>query len=130
MAISTGSTIFVIITITSLFISWIAVVFQILFVVAVFRRDHRFLRYMQISMLISLISSIILIIGIPTMLIGVVDAYIIGVAMLGVYAVFGMSLCFSVGYALLMILYYCKSERVRIYMGGEEFKDKALFAFR
>jgi len=25
--------------------------------------------------------------------------------------------------------FHCRSERVRIYMGGEEFKDKALFAF-
>jgi hypothetical protein len=42
---------------------------------------------------------------------------------------FGIFIGIALGF-FLFPLYYCKSVRVRTYMGGDEFKEKAIFAYK
>jgi len=112
------------ITFGSLLLSSLAFVFDVMFICCVFRRDHLFLRYLQIRMILALTVSAITFTA--SIFLVAPNVAVVGASMFCI----GTSMSFAIGFALLMVLYYCKSERVRIYMGGEEFKDKALFAFR
>jgi len=111
---------------TSLYMTLIAeiiglptIVFNIMFISRLFKRKPNFLRYAQISMLITIVYIVLLGIGFSNMLLWM-DEFI----------VFIIAAVLVLIYLILFTRYMCKSKRVREYMGSEEYLRKALFAFK
>jgi len=101
----------------------LTIVFTIIFIVQVFQRNPAFLRSFQIFRLAGIFYAIFAGI-IPTMMIG---GNVVGAEMVGF--LIGSTLG-SVAGLFLITLYFCKSKRVRIYMGSDEYMSKAIFAFK
>jgi len=97
--------------------------FAILFLVQIFRRKPNFLRYFQIMVIVNFMYAIFaqlipsIMVGYEWLMFGSAGAHIASL-------VYGPLMFF------LWPLYYCKSVRVRTYMGSDEYMDKAIFAFR
>jgi hypothetical protein len=98
----------------------IAVVLQVIAVVQIFQRKSTFLRFEQLMWFTGIIASLIMVASINFVGFEYFDEDL--PTMIG-------SIVGSVVGMLLWTLYFCKSVRVHTYMGGDEFKDKALFAF-
>ena len=102
---------------------FISVVFVFVFVVQVWERKPLFLLFMQMSFLVSFLSALF--------------SY-------GISRLFGegfgfaspalpvllLSLTLTVSAFLLVTFYFCNSVRVRVYMGSDEYMDKAILALR
>jgi len=98
-----------------------AVVFQLIAVVQVFTRNKLFLLFEQITYFTIILSAIIMFISLGTIGVGEFSEEM--PEMIG-------GLIGNVVGLLLHTQYYCKSERVRVYMRSSEYMDKAIFAFR
>ena len=96
------------------------VILQIAFVVCVLRRNPIFLKVEQISYIILCLSQIALLVSANMAgMFGISeDAFAPVTTMVG--AIIG---------TILMTVYYSKSVRVRVYMGSDDYKAKALFSF-
>ena len=93
---------------------------QVTCLVMIFQRNHNFLRIYQIAFIISIVFAIITMIMLSMVLSGnslVGDA--VGSSI--------PSIVIGVVELILFTMYYCKSVRVRTYMGGTEYQQKALF---
>jgi len=101
----------------------LGVVFQIVFIVNIFQRKPPFLRFYQISAIVLLCASIISFF-IPAGMIGF-DAFAGNVMSQVVSGLIGSIVGF-----FLLTYYYCKSRRVRTYMGSDEYMAKALFSYK
>jgi hypothetical protein len=114
---STYTAIMVVTIITSL-IALGAAALEIVFVVQVFKKKHGFLKLYQICKIVS----------IAAVLIGII-AVCIAYKGFHVGSSDISSLIGGIGGIFLMTLYYCKSVRVRTYMGGDQYMKSALFSF-
>ena len=115
------SSTYTLVTIAFQFSSLFSSVFMLLYVIAVFKRNPKFMRYWQIGALISLFFSALYILFIFTYANFPVEFSIF----LTIFTVFT-----SIGSLALYTAYYSKSVRVRIYFRESDYLDKALFAFR
>ena len=86
----------------------------------IFKRNHNFLRIYQIAFIVSIAFSIITMIMLNMALSGSSISGLEGGTMIG-------SIVVGVVELILFTMYYCKSVRVRTYMGGTEYQQKALF---
>ena len=91
------------------------------FVYLVFTRKTNFLRMFQIISILNIVVSLIIMLAMNAML-GEYASYVnLGGSMAG-------TLIGGIAGLILMTLYFCRSLRVNIYMGGsDEYKNKALF---
>ena len=121
---SSGSDIWnaVVINIVGQIITIAAVIFQILFIVQIFGRKHLFLRLDQISRIILFVSTIFTFI-----VVGMIGMENYGSDTVSQITTSLISVCLGF---FLMPLYYCKSIRVRTYMGSDEYMEKAIFAYK
>ncbi|MCL2049660.1 MAG: DUF2569 family protein [Defluviitaleaceae bacterium] len=92
-------------------------------IIQVFLRKHMFLLFYQISQMLIIFSCIVDIVVVIVIFRENIEEAQIVVEVLG--NVFGNTIGF-----FLWALYFSKSERVRTYMGGTEYMDKAIVAFR
>ncbi|MDR0889797.1 MAG: hypothetical protein LBM28_04005 [Oscillospiraceae bacterium] len=97
-------------------LSYIAVVFEILFVLALFGKKPSFLRRFQITRIIGA-ASVVFLYLVP----GLITDSLTPETLLFVLS--------SITGIFLMSYYYCKSVRVRTYMGSDEYIKKALFRY-
>jgi magnesium-transporting ATPase (P-type) len=86
-----------------------------IFVILVCARRSIFLKIYQITSIASLLLSAAM----------MAVTYAVSGAPLNALVI--VTLCFGVAGLFIMTLYYCRSVRVRVYMGGEEHKRRALF---
>jgi len=98
-------------------------VLALLHIIQIFKKNHGFMRSMQINnicaiVLMTMISAQQILVAGDTVAWAVAIINAVG-QLLGLFL--GM---------LLTTLYYCRSRRVRAYMGGTEYQDKALFRFK
>ncbi len=100
--------------------SLLVIALNIVFVVMVFTRKPHFLLIYQIQAIASIVISII---GICMVSGSSYAAYFDVTSMIG-------STVGTIGALIVWTLYFCKSVRVRTYMGGTEFIDKAIVKFR
>ena len=114
-------------------ISFSGVAFEIVFIVNFFQGTPKFLFFLQLSRIISA-ASLVFMYLIPAVIINDFSSYasffndsvpnVTG----GAYTI-GNAFGVIAGFFLLTY-YYCKSARVRTYMGGAEYIDKAIFRYR
>jgi hypothetical protein len=105
------------ITLTGEIVGLLTIVFTTMFVVQLFKRKPAFLRYYQLNIFALLFYSIF--VGlIPNIMLGYDISFILG------------NIVGSVAHFFLLTLYYCRSIRVRTFMGSDEYMEKALFAFK
>jgi len=108
------------ITIVGQVVGFLSVVFTLLFIIQTFQRKSTFLRFHQLSGLVG-IFYIICVGIIPNIMLDVMGpdfAQNIGTFVGSIIGFF------------VFALYMCKSYRVRIYMGSDEYMDKAIFAYK
>ena len=100
----------------------VTTVLQIMFLIQVFGRKPLFLKFEQLSYFSLGISSILNVIALSMIGSEFIEGYQTGAAIGSVIGtVIGLTL---------MTLYYCKSIRVRTYMGSDEYMRKAIFSFK
>ena len=87
-----------------------ASVLSILYAIQVVQRKTLFLRFIQIGYMVNCVSGIF------------------SIASVGVYAI--TTIIGNISGFFLATLYYCKSVRVRVYMGTDEYMDKAFFSYK
>jgi hypothetical protein len=100
-----------------------AVVFFIMSIVQIFKRKPLFLRFEQIGLILIAVS-VVLDTFIPAGMIGL-DWYDTEVLTNSISIFIGCAVGF-----FLYTLYFCRSVRVRTYMGADEYAKKALFAYK
>jgi len=108
------------ITIVGQVVGLLTILFTLLFVVQVFQRKSTFLRFHQLGVIVS-IFYVICVGIIPNIMLDVIDAD------------FSQNIGIFVGSIVgffIFALYMSKSNRVRIYMGSDEYMDKAIFAYK
>ena len=98
----------------------VSLVFCVLWIIQIFQRKPLFLRFLQIEAIIGVAAQIIMLIAVY-----IVRHYI----ELDMSTTIGMLTGGIAGF-FLWTLYFCKSVRVRTYMGSDEHMSKALFAYR
>ena len=97
--------------------------FLLIFLIQVFQRKSKFMLFGQLTQLTSIFVVI---------LIRIIPFYMLGSEYMDTYVLsrnIGEALA-SVGGFFLYALYYSKSNRVRVYMGSDEYMSKALLAFK
>ena len=104
--------------ICSALINVASIVADVFFIVLIVKKHPNFLRLLQIIRIAAIGASFLL-----TVIAGL--SYGSGVAMFGIEA-FSLLIGGAVG-LILMTMYFCKSERVRMYMGSTEYLETALF---
>jgi len=98
------------------------ILYTVSFLIQVIQRKSAFLKFAQLSVIINIVYVIIANI-IPKFIIG--SEFVEG----GIAMQFAILIGAIIG-ILLMTLYYCKSIRVRTYMGSDEYMTKAVFAYK
>ncbi|MDR2589892.1 MAG: DUF2569 family protein [Oscillospiraceae bacterium] len=101
----------------------LTIVFSIIFVVQVFNRKSTFLRFAQLSALAGIFFLIVARL-IPNTMVGIDymgEDYITPAISSLIGSIIGF---------FIFPLYYCKSIRVRTYMGSDEYMHKAIFAYK
>ena len=101
----------------------LAIAFPILYLVQLFKRKPGFLRYYQLTIIAGLFYRVFAFI-IPMIILGN-DSELFGPLSSHIIVLIGGPFAF-----FLWTLYYCKSVRVRTYMGSDEYMGKAIFAFK
>jgi len=101
----------------------LAISLAILYLVDVFRRKPKFLLYYQIYVIVSILYTIFALI-VPSSIIGYEHA------MYGSMGFHVGNLIWGIMAFFLWTLYYCKSVRVRTYMGSDEYMERAIFAYK
>ena len=96
--------------------------FAILFLVQIYRQKPYFMRYFQLMAIVNFLYAIFAKL-IPSIMVGY-EWLTFGTIGGHIASVIEAPLIF-----FLWTLYYCKSVRVRTYMGSDEYMDKAIFAF-
>lgn len=110
--------------VATIWINVVIVVLNIYILYLIFKRKHSFLRVFQIVRIASLVLSLVMSIVQVSALDSFNYYFIDTGALMG--PVIG-SLVVSVVVLILMTMYFCKSARVEVYMGGDEFRKRALF---
>ena len=106
-------------------IATVAVVaLEVVYVVMVFKRNHSFLRFFQLAFAVNIVASIIATILTNVSLSG--NSFAAG-AMGSLNGTMIFAIVISAVELALLTMYYCKSVRVRTYMGGTEYQKKAFF---
>ena len=95
-----------------------ALVFAIAFIVLLIQRNPNFLRLYQIMSIISIVIGVVVIIAAGVL---ASDSGIVTTST----AIF--TVLFAVLFLVLFTMYFCKSVRMRTYMGSTEYIDRALF---
>ena len=101
----------------------LTIVFTILYLVNIFGRKPNFLRYYQLVVIVSILYTVFALM-IPSIILGY-EYEIYGALSFHISAIVGGIIAF-----FLWTLYYCKSIRVRTYMGSDEYMEKAIFAYK
>jgi hypothetical protein len=94
-------------------------VFHVLYIVKVFQRNPSFLRVWQIGTILIIINVLLVVV-----VTGMLDADS------SVLSEINGNVTGNVLRFLLLTWYYCKSVRVRTYMGSDEYINKAIFAYK
>ena len=115
------SSTFALVTAFTYLISLLSSVFMLLYVIAVFKRNPKFMRYWQISALISLFFSSLYVLFAFTYINLPMEFSIF-------FTVF--TIFISIGSLALYTAYYSKSERVQVYFRESDYLEQALFAFK
>jgi len=97
--------------------------FAILYLVQVYRRKPYFLLYYQLMVIVNVLYAIFAQL-IPSLMVGY-EWLTFGTASAHISSLIAKPVVF-----FLWTLYYCKSVRVRTFMGSDEYMDKAIFAFK
>lgn len=96
----------------------ITVVFQIVFLVNLFRRNANFLKFLQLAIICAFIATVL----------GLISANMVREFLeQEIFAQLIGTLVGNVIGLILYTMYYSRSVRVRTYMGSDEFLEKALF---
>jgi hypothetical protein len=99
------------------------IAFSILYLVNIFQRKANFLRFYQLGVLVSMLYTLVAVI-VPSSIVGYEHGWY------GELSNHIGLLTGNIGAFFLWTLYYCKSVRVRTYMGSDEYMDKAVFAYK
>ena len=104
---------------------------NIMHLVQIVKRDHDFLRTFQICFAvgipISLANIFVFVSTFKAALETEPDEGMLGAFLLVMVIVFSIALAIGIASSLLHVVYFCRSVRVATYMGGTEFRQRALF---